>query len=518
MVRPHGKDGESGFHVGLTCFQTVWTLSWKFRLLVLPLVFSNVCKLSSTLFSLCAEAGIMIYTFPCSRRKERPTCIMPASFRVQISLTPATLDSAPQRPECYDKSLLQTAPFVLELHGAECGWHELCYVFGLKGPSMTIDTACSSSISALHAAVRSLEGEVPAALVAAAEVLHGPSSFMLRSVAGMLSPDGRCKTFDATADGYVRGEAGALLLKGRDEVSVGRCREVAQVRAVVMNQDGRSATLTAPNGPCLSQEELLNSAMQQADLEPVELGAIECHGTGTALGDPIEVGAIKAATEPFLLLSCTRRHSGDSVGCDDCGSLASDHDNTFFEFLLYFLGLATHDNLTTKHGQLLLFSSARTTLCCVPVPAAIGVRALQPGRDPDLLPDPPQDLRDGPDRDLLPSWLDSRPVSTMANPNSQGGVPLDEWRKDTPPGWRPGIENYPLKTYFAKLKLWYRCSEAPDEIIGPQVAGRLQGRAQRIALELKLIRPDGTYDVGDAALVRLSVDEVIDPNDGVTII
>ena len=76
----------------------------------------------------------------------------------------------------------------------------------------------------------------------------------------------------------------------------------------------------------------------------------------------------------------------------------------------------------------------------------------------------------------------------------------------------------PLKTYFAKLKLWYRCSEAPDEIIGPLVAERLQGRAQRIALELKLIRPDGTYDVGDVALVRLSVDEVVDPNDGVTII
>ena len=82
------------------------------------------------------------------------------------------------------------------------------------------------------------------------------------------------------------------------------------------------------------------------------------------------------------------------------------------------------------------------------------------------------------------------------------------------PGWKPGIEGYPLKNYFAKLKLWYRCTECPDEIIGPLVAGRLQGRAQRIALELKLIRPDGTYDVGDAALVRLSVDEVIDPNDG----
>ena len=101
---------------------------------------------------------------------------------------------------------------------------------------------------------------------------------------------------------------------------------------------------------------------------------------------------------------------------------------------------------------------------------------------------------------------------------STGGVPLDEWRKDTPPGWKPGIENYPLKVYFAKLKLWYRCSEVPDEVIGPLVAGRLQGRAQRIALELKLIRPDGGYDVGDAALVRLSVDEVIDPADGITVL
>ncbi|CAE7280604.1 RE2, partial [Symbiodinium microadriaticum] len=105
----------------------------------------------------------------------------------------------------------------------------------------------------------------------------------------------------------------------------------------------------------------------------------------------------------------------------------------------------------------------------------------------------------------------------MATP-STGGVPLDEWRKDVPPGWKPGVENYPLKTYFAKLKLWYRCSEVPDEVIGPLIAGRLQGRAQRIALELKLVRPDGSFDYGDAALVRLSVDEVIDPNDGVTVL
>ena len=132
-------------------------------------------------------------------------------------------------------------------------------------------------------------------------------------------------------------------------------------------------------------------------------------------------------------------------------------------------------------------------------------------------------LRSDPERDLLPDPLhrDLRLLGeAMAAPNtsSQGGVPLDEWRKDVPPGWKPGVESYPLKIYFAKLKLWYRCCEVPDEVIGPVIAGRLQGRAQRIALELKLVRPDGNYDIGDAALVRLSVDEVIDPADGVTVL
>ncbi|CAE7229802.1 RE1, partial [Symbiodinium sp. CCMP2456] len=90
--------------------------------------------------------------------------------------------------------------------------------------------------------------------------------------------------------------------------------------------------------------------------------------------------------------------------------------------------------------------------------------------------------------------------------------------KDVPPGWQPGLESYPLKLYFSKLKLWYRCTEVPDEVVGPLIAGRLVGRAQRIALELRLIRPDGTYDTGDAALVRLSVDQVLDPTDGVTVL
>ncbi|CAK9111649.1 1-alkyl-2-acetylglycerophosphocholine esterase [Durusdinium trenchii] len=104
------------------------------------------------------------------------------------------------------------------------------------------------------------------------------------------------------------------------------------------------------------------------------------------------------------------------------------------------------------------------------------------------------------------------PSASMATLPSTG-VPLQECRKDCPPGWAPGIPDYPLRQYFDKLKLWYRIYDGPDESVGPLVAGRLQGRAQKIALSLRLIRPDGNYDIGDSALVRLSVDEVRDPMD-----
>ena len=101
----------------------------------------------------------------------------------------------------------------------------------------------------------------------------------------------------------------------------------------------------------------------------------------------------------------------------------------------------------------------------------------------------------------------------MAQPQASTGIPLGEFRKDCPPGWGPGHAEYPLKLFFQKLRLWYRTYEGPDECVGPLVAGRLPGQAQRLALELKLIRPDGTYDQGDDALVRLSTDEVRDPMD-----
>ena len=98
-------------------------------------------------------------------------------------------------------------------------------------------------------------------------------------------------------------------------------------------------------------------------------------------------------------------------------------------------------------------------------------------------------------------------------PGPQGGVPLHEFRKDVPPGWAPGLSDYPLCLFFDRLKLWYRIFEGDDTLVGPLVAGRLQGKAQRIGMNLRLIRPDGSYDVGSDALVRLSVEEVRDPQD-----
>ena len=102
-------------------------------------------------------------------------------------------------------------------------------------------------------------------------------------------------------------------------------------------------------------------------------------------------------------------------------------------------------------------------------------------------------------------------------PGHAGGVPLEEYRKDIPPGWEPNLVNYPLKLYMERVQLWYRVYEGADESVGPLLAGRLRGRAQQIALGLRLPEPNGHIDTGDAALVRLSVDEVRDPSSGIII-
>ena len=109
-------------------------------------------------------------------------------------------------------------------------------------------------------------------------------------------------------------------------------------------------------------------------------------------------------------------------------------------------------------------------------------------------------------------------IMAQQSMGAAGTIPLSEYRREVPPGWGPGIPDYPLRAYFEKLRLWYRVFDGMDEVVGPLVAGRLTGRAQKLAINLRLPRPNGGFDVGDEALVRLSVDEVRDPNDPTVIL
>ncbi|KAL0047289.1 hypothetical protein WJX82_000056 [Trebouxia sp. C0006] len=172
----------------------------------------------------------------------------------------------------------------------------LSYTFGLKGPAMSVDTACSSSLVAAHLVITHLSSSaVSAGLVGGVSVLLSPTTTAMFHKAGMLSPDGRCKAIDAAADGYVRGEGCGVILLQQQEASVDHAA-VADVLAVfrgsAVNQDGRSSSLTAPNGP--SQQGVIRQALQGSVVEPHNVTGVQMHGTGTPLGDPIELGAIQA--------------------------------------------------------------------------------------------------------------------------------------------------------------------------------------------------------------------------------
>jgi phthiocerol/phenolphthiocerol synthesis type-I polyketide synthase D len=168
----------------------------------------------------------------------------------------------------------------------------LAYFLGVHGPAVVVDTACSSSLVTIHLACESLRRrESEQALAAGVNLMLSPANSIATSRWGMLAPDGQCKTFDAAADGYVRSEGcGVVVLKRLSDALRDGDSVLAVVRGSAVNQDGPSSGQTVPSGP--AQQAVLSAALAASRLEPSDIDYIEAHGTGTALGDPIELGAL----------------------------------------------------------------------------------------------------------------------------------------------------------------------------------------------------------------------------------
>nr|VFJ62545.1 MAG: Acyl transferase domain-containing protein [Candidatus Kentron sp. FW] len=171
--------------------------------------------------------------------------------------------------------------------------NRLSYVWDLRGPSKAIDTACSASLTALHDACQSLRlGECDLALVGGVNLMLSPKMARRLLASRLLSPRGHCRTFDADANGYVRGEGcGVIVLKRTTDAIHDSDPILAQVKGSAINQDGRTNGITAPNG--LAQQAVVRQALANAGVSTREIGYIEAHGTGTPLGDPIEFNAIQ---------------------------------------------------------------------------------------------------------------------------------------------------------------------------------------------------------------------------------
>ena len=184
-----------------------------------------------------------------------------------------------------------------EVNGATSGSNaiaaaRIAYFLNLKGPALAIDTACSSSLVALHLARQALlAGEIDLALVGGVSLYLLPDTFVGMSEAGMLSPEGKCKTFDNSADGFVPGEGvGALVLKRLPDAETDRDHIHGVVAATGTNQDGKTNGITAPSAT--SQIDLLRAVYDDHGIDPATVGYVETHGTGTKLGDPIELDAL----------------------------------------------------------------------------------------------------------------------------------------------------------------------------------------------------------------------------------
>lgn len=192
--------------------------------------------------------------------------------------------------------------------------NRISFLFNLHGPSAPIDTACSSSLIALHRAIESIHtGSSDMALVAGVQVMLTPAAHIALSSAGMLSPEGKCKAFDKNADGYVRGEGvGVVFIKPLVMAKQQGNPIHAIVRATSENHGGKVSMLTAPNPK--AQAELLVEAYRKGKVDPKTIGYIECHGTGTSLGDPIEIKALKSAFDTLY-----RDHNYPPAATQHCG-------------------------------------------------------------------------------------------------------------------------------------------------------------------------------------------------------
>jgi acyl transferase domain-containing protein/acyl carrier protein/protein-L-isoaspartate O-methyltransferase len=213
----------------------------------------------------------------------------------------------------YFHRIVRGDPAGLDAYVATGGAHSvaagrLAYLLGLQGPNVAIDTACSSSLVAIHLAGQSLRsGECRMALAGGVNLILAPETTIILSRAHMMAPDGRCKAFDARADGFVRAEGcGLVVLKRLSDAIADGDHVLAVIRGSAINQDGRSNGLTAPNGP--AQEAVVRSALGSARIAPHEVVYVEAHGTGTSLGDPIEMralgavlGAERSADRPLIV-------------------------------------------------------------------------------------------------------------------------------------------------------------------------------------------------------------------------
>ncbi|SDM29049.1 type I polyketide synthase [Allokutzneria albata] len=192
----------------------------------------------------------------------------------------------------YDKLNSERDIYTVTGNGHSFPAGRLSYQLGAQGPSMTVDTACSSSLVAIHLACQSLRtGESTLALAGGVNLMLDPDMSDMLAGSNALSPDGRCRTFDSRANGYVRGEGcGMLVLKRLSDAEADGDPVLAVIRGSAVNSDGRSSGLTAPN--VIAQKAVLREALRNAGAEASEVSYVETHGTGTPLGDPIEVTAL----------------------------------------------------------------------------------------------------------------------------------------------------------------------------------------------------------------------------------